>query len=76
VAELLVVQGRAGVVLGEDPLEGRIVSFHGLHGVVHHLPDGGLAGVLLKPLPAGFGRYPEDVGGPVLVGVLGVRVGF
>ena len=72
----LLVQGGPGVVPGEYTLERGVVALNGLHRLVHDLSDGSLAGVLLKPRPAGLGRHPEDVLGAVLVGVLRVSVGL
>ena len=63
----------SGVVLGQHALEGGVVPLDGDHGVVDDLADGGLLGVGLEVRPAGLLGHPEDVHGPVLVGVL--RVG-
>ncbi len=71
-AEAGLVEGRPGVVLGEHPLERGVVPLDGGHGVVHELADGGLPGLVFEVLPAGLGRYPEDVLGPVLVRILRV----
>ncbi len=39
-AEALLVEAGAGVVLGEDAFEARVVALDGDHGVVHGLADG------------------------------------
>ena len=44
-AEALLVEAGAGVVLGEDAFEARVVALDGDHGVVHGLADGGLLGI-------------------------------
>ena len=51
----------------------RVVALDGGHRVVHELPDIGLPGLGLETAPARLRRHPEDVLGPVLVGVL--RIG-
>ena len=71
----MLVEGRAGVVLGEDALEARVVALDGDHGVVHVLADLGELGLALEMTPAGLGRNPEDVLGAVFVRVLGVGPG-
>jgi DhnA family fructose-bisphosphate aldolase class Ia len=43
-AEALLVEAGAGVVLGEDAFESRVVALDGDHGVVHEFADGGLLG--------------------------------
>jgi len=43
-AEAVFVEAGAGVVLGENALEARVVALDGDHGVVHGLADGGLLG--------------------------------
>ena len=65
------VQGRAGVVLGQHVLERRVVPLDGDHGVVDQPADVGLARLVPEVLPAGLGRHPEDVLSDVLVSVLG-----
>ena len=72
-AEPLLVERRAGVVLGQHVLERRIVALDGGHRVVHEPADVGLTGLRLETAPARLQRHPEDVLGPVLVRVL--RVG-
>jgi hypothetical protein len=47
-AEALLIQGRASIVLRKHTLEGGVVALHGLHGVVHDPADGGLPGVVLE----------------------------
>ncbi len=71
-AQTLLVQGEAGVILGQHPLEGGVVALHSDHGLVHELADRGLAGVLLELRPAGLGWHPEDSLRSVFVRVLGV----
>ena len=73
-AESALIEGFAGVVLGEDAFEAGIVLFEGEHGFVEELADAGLLGGGLELGPAsGFGN-PEDVFGGVFVAVLGVGV--
>ena len=74
-AETLFVEAGAGVVLGEDAFEARVVALDGDHGVVHGLADSGLLGAGLEVGPAGLGGHPEDVFGLVFVGVLGIGPG-
>ena len=71
-AEALLVEGGAGVLLGEHVLERLVVPLDGGHGVVDQLPDGGLLGLRLQVRPARLRRHPEDALRAVLVGVLGV----
>ena len=71
-AEALLVEAGAGVVLGQHALERGVVALDGGHGVVHQLADGGLRGAGLEVLPARLLGHPEDAGGAVLVGVFGV----
>ena len=71
-AEPLLVEAGAGVVLGQHALERRVVALDGDHRVVDELADRGLRGVGLEVRPAGLLRHPEDVGGAVFVGVFGV----
>lgn len=73
-AEATLVERRAGVVLGENTLEGLVLAFEGGHRVVDERADLGALGVLLEVVPAGLGRHPRDVLGEVLVLVLGVGV--
>jgi hypothetical protein len=72
-AEAVLVEAGTGVVLREDPLERGVVALDRGHGVVDERADGRLLRVGLQEAPAGLLRHPEDVDGPVLVGVL--RVG-
>ena len=72
-AEPLLVEGRAGVVLGRHVLERRVVALDRGHGVVDELADGGLPGLCLEMAPARLVRDPEDVLRAVLVRVL--RIG-
>ena len=74
-AEAVLVEAGAGVVLGQDAFEARVVALDGDHGVVHDLADGGLLGAGLEVGPAGFGGHPEDVLGLVFVRVFGIRPG-
>ncbi len=74
-AEAMFIEGGAGVVLGEDAFEARIVALEGNHGVVDDLADGGLLGLGLEVGPAGFLGHPEDVFGLVLVLILGIGAG-
>ena len=71
-AEALLVERGAGVVLGQHALQRRVVALDAGHGVVHELADGGLAGLRLQVRPARLGRHPEDALGAVFVGVSGV----
>ena len=79
-AEALFVEAGAGVVLGEDALEARVLALDGClrtatFGVVHGLADGGLLGAGLEVGPAGIGGHPEDVLGFVFVRVFGIGPG-
>ena len=74
-AEALFVEAGAGVVLGQDALEARVVALDGDHGVVHGLADGRLLCAGLEVGPAGIGGHPEDVLGLVFVRVLGIGPG-
>ena len=74
-AEALLVEAGAGVVLGQDAFEARVVALDGDHGVVHGLADGGLLGAGLEVGPAGIGGHPEDVLGFVFVRVFGIGPG-
>jgi hypothetical protein len=72
--EALLVEAGAGVVLGQDALEARVVALDGHHGVVHQLADVGLLRVGLQVgLQRARLRHPEDVLGLVFVRVFGVR---
>ena len=70
-AEPPLVEGRAGVVLGQHILERRIIALDPGHRIVDRLADGRLPCMRLEMAPAGLGRHPEDVFGAVLVRVLG-----
>ena len=72
-AEALLVEAGAGVVLGQHALERGVVALDRDHRVVHQRADGRLRGAGLQVRPARLLRHPEDVDGAVLVGVL--RVG-
>ncbi len=74
-AEAVLVQRGAGVVLGQDAFQARVVPLDGDHGVVHDLADGGLLGAVLQVAPPRSGRHPEDVLRFVFVRVLGIRPG-
>ena len=71
-AEAVLVEVGATVVLVQGALEAGVVPFEGDHGVVNELADGGELGIGLKEGPAGLFRNPEDIGGEVLVLVLGI----
>ena len=71
-AQALLVQAGAAVVLGQHAFERGIVALDGGHGVVDQLADAGLRGVGLEVRPARLLRHPEDAGGAVFVGVLGI----
>ena len=71
-AQPLLVQGRTGVVLRQCALQTRIVALDGLHGIVDQLADRGLFGAILEFLPASFLGHPEDVFGPVFIGIFGI----
>ena len=60
-AEALLVERRAGVVLGQHALERGVVALDGDHGVVDELADGRLLGLGLEVRPARLRRHPEDV---------------
>ena len=74
-AEALFVEAGAGVVLGEDAFEARVVALEGDHGVIHGLADGGKFGRPLEVGPTGLGGHPKDVLGLVFVGVFGIGPG-
>ena len=71
-AEALLVEAGAGVILGQHVLERRVVTLDAGHRVVDRAPDGRLPRQRPEALPARLARHPEDVFGAVLVGVLGV----
>ena len=71
-AEALLVEAGAGVVLRQHALERGVVALDGGHRVVDERADGGLRGAGLQVRPARLLRHPEDAGGAVLVGVFGV----
>ena len=75
-AELLLVDGGAGVVLGQHALEARVLPLDRHHGGVDELADLGLLGVGLQVAPARLARHPEDVVGEILVAVFGVDRGL
>ncbi len=72
-SEPLLVEARVGVVLGQHALERRVVALDGEHGVVDDLADGRLPGFGFELGPARLFGHPEDVDGPVLVGIFGIR---
>ncbi len=71
-AEALLVEAGAGVVLGQHALERGVVALDGGHGVIDQLTDGRLRRHRLQVFPARLGRHPEDAGGAVFIGVFGV----
>lgn len=74
-AEAILVEVGAAVVFVQGALEAGVVPFEGDHGVVDELADGGELGTPLEERPAGLLRNPEDIGGEVLVLVLGIGPG-
>jgi hypothetical protein len=72
-AQACFVQRRAGVVLGQDARQRRVVALDSRHRVVHEPANGGLASLGFEVRPAGFGRNPEYVDGTVFVWVF--RIG-
>ena len=56
-AEARLVQGRAGVVLGEDNLEGIVVALNGGHSLIDGAADFRLRGQCLEPGPSGLLRH-------------------
>ena len=72
-AEPLLVEAGTGVALGQHVLEHGVVALDCGHRVVHEPADDGLLGLGLEMAPARLRRHPEDVLGPILVGVL--RIG-
>ena len=74
-AEAILVEVGAAVVLVQGALEAGVVPFEGDHGVVDELADGGELRIGLEEGPAGLFRDPEDIGGEVLVLVLGIGPG-
>jgi hypothetical protein len=71
-AEPLLVEAGARVVLGQHALEGRIVALDGGHRVVHESADGWLRRIAFEVRPARLLGHPEDADGAILVGVLGI----
>jgi hypothetical protein len=71
-AQALLVERGAGVVLGQHALQRRVVALDAGHRVVDQLADGALARLRLENRPARLGRHPEDALRAVLVGILGV----
>jgi hypothetical protein len=71
-AEALLVETRAGVVLGQHVLQRHVVALDRGHRVIDELADRGLRSARLKVRPACLLRHPEDARGAVLVRVLGV----
>ena len=71
-AQPLLVERRPGVVLGQDAFEPGVVALDGDHRLIDQLADGRLLGLVLEMRPAGLLRHPEDVFGPVFVGVFGI----
>ena len=74
-AEALLVERGAGVVLGQHALERGVVALDRDHRVVDELADGRLLGAGLQVRPAAPRRHPEDVLGAVLVRVFGIGAG-
>ena len=70
-AEPLLVEAGAGVVLGQHALERGLSRSMAHHGVVDDLADRGLRRVGLEVRPARLLRHPEDVLGAVFVGSSG-----
>ena len=69
------VEVRAGVLLGQNTLENRVLLLDGLHRLVEQGADGRLLRLCLEaPLtcPAGLLRHPENAVGGILVAVLGI----
>ena len=71
-AEARLVEPGPRVVLGQHALERRVVALDGGHRVVDEGADRRLRGGGLEGRPTGLLGHPEDRGGPVLVGVLGI----
>ena len=72
-AEALLVEARAGVVLWQDGFERGVVAFDRRHRIIHALPDRRLRCRALQIGPARFRRHPEDVFRAILVRVF--RIG-
>jgi hypothetical protein len=70
-AEALLVEAGAGVVLGQHALERGVVALDGGHRVVDELADGGLRAFALRCASAPPSA-PRRCCGAVLVGILGV----
>ena len=66
-AEPLLVEAGAGVVLGQHALERGVVALDGGHRVVDERADRRLRRARLQVRPARLLRHPEDAGGAVLV---------
>jgi len=72
-AESLLVQRGSGVLLGQYPLERRVVALDACHRIVHQLSDRRLLGLCLQVRPPGFRWDPKDVPRAILIGVFGIR---
>ena len=74
-AEAVLIEVGAAVVLIQGALEAGVIPLEGNHGVVDVLTDGGELGIGLEEGPACLFRDPEDIGGEILVFVLGIGAG-
>ena len=71
-AQAMLVERRPGVVLGQDAFQPGIITLDGDHRLIDELADCRLLGLALEMRPPGLLRHPEDVLGPVFVGIFGV----
>ena len=68
--EALLIELRAGVVLGQHVLERGVVALDGDHGAVEQLVDERVLGAAVQVGPVGFQQYPENIFGEVFVAIL------
>ncbi len=74
-AQALLIQSRARVVLGQHALEPRVDALNGDHRIVDPATDAGHARAGLQVRPARIGRHPENVLGQILVRILRIGAG-
>ena len=65
------VEAGPGVIARQHAFERGILALNRAHRVVNDLADLRGLGLGLDGVPAGFGRQPEDIGGQILVAILG-----
>ena len=72
-AQPVLVQPGAGVILGQHAFEPDVVPLQRDHGIVHRLTDGRFLRLRLEVGPAGIGRHPENILRLVFIRILGIR---